>query len=66
MNVPMATADQAADVLIGLRQSDISIASVSVQKPTLDEVFLALTGHDTGEAGGNTESSDELELEAAR
>jgi ABC-2 type transport system ATP-binding protein len=63
VNVPLANADQAADVLISLRQADISITSVSVQKPTLDEVFLALTGHDTGEGA---ESSDDLELEAAR
>jgi len=34
-------------VLIGLRQAGVRIASVSVTKPTLDEVFLALTGHDT-------------------
>ena len=45
-----ATATQAADVLIGLRQAGVEIASVSVDKPTLDEVFLALTGHDTAEA----------------
>jgi ABC-2 type transport system ATP-binding protein len=50
LNVPLETADAAADVLIGLRQAGIGIASVSVAKPTLDEVFLALTGHDTVEA----------------
>jgi ABC-2 type transport system ATP-binding protein len=50
LNVPLDAADQAADVLVGLRQAGVSIASVSVAKPTLDEVFLALTGHDTGEA----------------
>jgi ABC-2 type transport system ATP-binding protein len=49
MNVPLDDADDAADVLIALRQADIPIASVSVAKPTLDEVFLALTGHDAGE-----------------
>jgi ABC-2 type transport system ATP-binding protein len=48
MNVPLDIADRAADVLIGFRQAGISIASVSVSKPTLDEVFLAITGHDTG------------------
>jgi len=48
MNVPLDVADRAADVLIGFRQAGISIASVSVSKPTLDEVFLAITGHDTG------------------
>jgi ABC-2 type transport system ATP-binding protein len=49
MNVPLDTADGAGDVLIGLRQAGVSIASVSVAQPTLDEVFLALTGHDTRE-----------------
>ncbi len=46
MNVPLDTADGAADVLIGLRQAGVQITSVSVAKPTLDEVFLTLTGHD--------------------
>jgi ABC-2 type transport system ATP-binding protein len=50
MNVALDTADRAADVLIGLREAGIGIDSVSVDKPTLDEVFLALTGHDTGDA----------------
>jgi len=49
MNVPLETADGAADVLIGLRQAGVQITSVSVAKPTLDEVFLTLTGHDTSE-----------------
>jgi ABC-2 type transport system ATP-binding protein len=45
MNVPLDTADRAADVLIGFRQSGVAITSVSVDKPTLDEVFFAITGH---------------------
>ena len=49
INVPLNDADQAAEALIALRQAEISVASVSVAKPTLDEVFLALTGHDTNE-----------------
>jgi ABC-2 type transport system ATP-binding protein len=49
LNVPLDAADSAADVLIGLRQAGLSIASVSVAKPTLDEVFLAITGHGTGQ-----------------
>jgi ABC-2 type transport system ATP-binding protein len=49
MNVPLETADGAADVLIGLRQAGVQITSVSVAKPTLDEVFLTLTGHDTSD-----------------
>jgi len=45
VNVPLDLADQAADVLIALRTAGIPIASVSVAKPSLDEVFLTLTGH---------------------
>jgi len=45
MNVPLDTADRAADVLIGFRQSGVAITSVSVAKPTLDDVFFAITGH---------------------
>jgi len=45
MTVPLGTADRAADVLIGFRQLGVAITSVSVDKPTLDEVFFAITGH---------------------
>ena len=45
MNVPLDTADGAADVLIGFREAGVGIASVSVAQPTLDEVFFAITGH---------------------
>jgi ABC-2 type transport system ATP-binding protein len=50
MNVPLDDADRAADVLIGFRQAGVSITSVNVDKPTLDEVFFAITGHDAAEA----------------
>jgi ABC-2 type transport system ATP-binding protein len=56
MNVPLETADGAADVLIGLRQAGVQITSVSVAKPTLDEVFLTLTGHDTGDPDQSDET----------
>jgi ABC-2 type transport system ATP-binding protein len=61
MNVPLDDADVAGDVLIGLRQAAVPIASLSVAKPSLDEVFLALTGHDTGQP-----DDDEAALEVAR
>ena len=66
MNVPLTDADQAAEVLIALRQTGISLTSLSVQKPTLDEVFLALTGHGTGDQPAqDTDRSpaDDLTLE---
>jgi ABC-2 type transport system ATP-binding protein len=53
MNVPLDTADLAADVLIGLRQAGVAIDSVSVAQPTLDEVFFAITGHGTEHDTGN-------------
>ena len=49
MNVPLEEAGRAADVLIGFRQAGVSITSVSVAKPTLDEVFFAITGHGAGD-----------------
>jgi ABC-2 type transport system ATP-binding protein len=59
MNVALDVADRAGDVLIGLRQAGVGIASVSVAKPTLDEVFLALTGHDTGQAEEPAQTTDD-------
>lgn len=67
MNVPLDDADAAADVLIGLRQAGVSITSVSVAKPSLDEVFLALTGHETGQPEEPDEALDEeAALEVSR
>jgi ABC-2 type transport system ATP-binding protein len=45
LRVSLPKSDSAADVLIALRQSRISVSEVAVLKPSLDQVFLALTGH---------------------
>ena len=45
INVPLPDANRAADVLIALREHELLITSATVQKPTLDEVFMTLTGH---------------------
>lgn len=63
MNVPLETADRAADVLIGFREAGVSIVSVSVAKPTLDEVFLAITGHDTGADSDSDTAESVLEVQ---
>jgi ABC-2 type transport system ATP-binding protein len=42
---PMADAGRVTDLLIALRESGIHLAELSVQKPSLDEVFLTITGH---------------------
>lgn len=46
-NLPEA--DRAADVLIGLREAGLHLAAASIAQPTLDEVFLAITGQSTPE-----------------
>ncbi|MBT2289216.1 ATP-binding cassette domain-containing protein [Paenibacillus albidus] len=49
ITAPMGNADQVTDLLIALREAGIPLSEVSVQKPTLDEVFLTLTGHSVQE-----------------
>lgn len=44
---PMADPDKVTDLLVALRRAGIHMAEVSVQKPTLDEVFLTITGKPT-------------------
>ncbi|KWX85439.1 ABC transporter [Paenibacillus riograndensis] len=45
ITAPLGNVDRVADLLIALREAGISLAELSVQKPTLDEVFLSITGH---------------------
>ncbi|WP_051529928.1 ATP-binding cassette domain-containing protein [Anoxybacteroides tepidamans] len=45
ITAPMTEADRVTDLLIALREAGIHLAELSVQKPTLDEVFLTITGH---------------------
>lgn len=45
ITAPMGDADRVTDLLISLREAGIQLAEMSVQKPTLDEVFLTITGH---------------------
>jgi ABC-2 type transport system ATP-binding protein len=56
VTAPMADPDRVTDLLMALRGAKIRLAAVSVQEPTLDEVFMALTGGEKRgqdvEAGG--------------
>jgi ABC-2 type transport system ATP-binding protein len=45
LSAPCASADRAAEVVAELSRSGIGIADFSLGQPSLDEVFLALTGH---------------------
>src|SRR5690625_1434190 len=49
ITLPLTSADAGADALIALRNANISITAVNVQKPSLDEVFLTITGPDAQE-----------------
>ncbi|MNW03624.1 hypothetical protein D3C71_1995840 [compost metagenome] len=40
----MSDPDRVADLLIALREDGIRLAEMSMLKPTLDEVFLTITG----------------------
>ncbi len=65
MNAALPDANRAADVLIALRQAGLSIASATVQKPTLDEVFMAITGHGA-EDENHSETDPHPTMEVAR
>ncbi|KQZ66294.1 ATP-binding cassette domain-containing protein [Nocardioides sp. Root151] len=64
VNIPLRSTDQSIEVLVALRDRGVSIDSVTVQKPSLDEVFLALTGHDTHPSGADAsdEAADPTDL----
>jgi ABC-2 type transport system ATP-binding protein len=59
LNIALPDPNRAADVLIALRQADLSIATATVRQPTLDEVFLALTGHHS-QADDRSDADEEV------
>lgn len=44
ITAPMADPERITDLLLALREHQIQLAEVSVKTPTMDEVFLTLTG----------------------
>ncbi|MEK5437113.1 MULTISPECIES: ATP-binding cassette domain-containing protein [Paenibacillus] len=65
ISAPMANADLVTDLLIALREAGIPLAEVSVQKPTLDEVFLTITGQGVTDNASNA-SGQSNKKEAVR
>jgi ABC-2 type transport system ATP-binding protein len=59
LSAPCADADRAAEAVGALARSDIPIANFSVGQPSLDEVFMALTGH----PAEDQTSEDEVAIE---
>ncbi|MGV9615823.1 ATP-binding cassette domain-containing protein [Nocardia xishanensis] len=45
LTAPLPDASVTTDLLIRLREWDIAIDEITVSKPSLDEVFLTITGH---------------------
>jgi len=45
VNVPLTDSAVVTDVLLALRERGIEVAELTLQKPSLDEVFLSITGH---------------------
>ena len=62
LSVACADAEQGADAVAALAADGIAIADFSMGQPSLDEVFLALTGHPARDEG---EADDPAEQERA-
>ena len=63
LTVPMSDPDRVTDLLLAFREGGVHLSEFSVQQPTLDEVFLTLTG--TGPSS-DADAADIPDLEGAR
>jgi len=61
ITAPLADPDRVAELLITLREAGIGLSEVSVQKPTLDEVFLTLTGHPADEDSADVSTTAQIQ-----
>ncbi|HEX2070629.1 MAG TPA: ATP-binding cassette domain-containing protein [Thermoleophilaceae bacterium] len=64
LSVPVADAARAAEAVAELGRMGIGLADFSLGQPSLDEVFMALTGH-PAEDPATTDSTDPTAKEAA-
>jgi ABC-2 type transport system ATP-binding protein len=60
LSVPNADPDRAAEALATLTAAGLGIADFSLGQPSLDEVFLALTGHPADSQESDQPSAKEL------
>lgn len=56
ITAPLADAEVITDLLLALRNAHIELAGLSVKSPSLDEVFLTLTGHQTEQQTATVEN----------
>ena len=65
MSMPCGDADTAAETVGELARAGIEVAGFSLGQPSLDEVFLALTGHRAEDQAADDAPESETEKEAA-
>ncbi len=53
ITAPLADPSITGDLLVRLRDRSIAVDEITVSKPSLDEVFLTITGHETAESEGS-------------
>jgi len=58
VNAPLTDTNVVTDVLVALRERGIEVTELSLQKPSLDEVFLTITGHTAESATDNENEVD--------
>ena len=64
LSAPCADADRAAEAVAALARGGMRIADFSLGQPSLDEVFLALTGHTAEDQLGDPDATAEEEQAA--
>jgi ABC-2 type transport system ATP-binding protein len=57
-SVKLSDVNQAADVLVALRNQHLDLANATIDEPSLDEVFMALTGLTSKSRAPETEASE--------
>jgi ABC-2 type transport system ATP-binding protein len=57
-SVQLSDANQAADVLVALRNHRLEITNTTVEQPSLDDVFMALTGRPSETPVPDSEAND--------
>ncbi|MGV9410203.1 ATP-binding cassette domain-containing protein [Nocardia sp. NPDC003693] len=56
VTAPLPDPSVTTDILIRLREHDIRVEEINVSKPSLDEVFFALTGHGADDSDDTTDA----------
>jgi ABC-2 type transport system ATP-binding protein len=65
LSAPCADADRAAAAVAELTRAGVRVANFSVGQPSLDEVFLALTGHTAQEVAADGDAAIDEEEQVA-